>query len=62
MRNALTYDVECWALEMEGERKLKSTEMKMLRMISGKTSKDKINNEKVGEMTGVDCREIGRVL
>ena len=41
MRSALTYDVECWALEMEGEKKLKSTEMRMLRMISGKTSKIK---------------------
>ena len=35
VRNALTYDAECWALKMEEERRLKTTEMRMLRMISG---------------------------
>ena len=38
---------------MEGERRLKTTEMRMLQMICGKTLKDKINNEKIREMTGV---------
>ena len=53
MRNALTYGAECWALKMEDERRLKTTEMRMLRMICGKTLKDKMNNEKIREMTGV---------
>ena len=39
---------------MEDEKKLKATEMKMLRMICGKTLKDKTNNEKIREMTGVE--------
>ena len=43
---------------MENERKLKTAEMRMLRMLCGKTLKDEINNEKIREMTGV---EIGRV-
>ena len=53
VRNALTYGAECWALKMEDERRLKTTEMRMLRMICGKTLKDKMNNEKIREMTGV---------
>ena len=38
------------------ERKLKTTELRMLRMICGKTLKDKINN-KIREMTGVERSE-----
>ena len=53
VRNALTYGAECWALTMEDKRRLKITEMRMLRMICGKTLKDKMNNEKIREMTGV---------
>ena len=53
VRNALTYGAECWALKIEDERRLKTTKMRMLRMICGKTLKDKINNEKIREMTGV---------
>ena len=30
VRNALTYGAECWALKVEDERKLKTTEMRML--------------------------------
>ena len=50
---ALTYGAECWALKMEDERRLKTTEMRMLRMMCGKTLKDKMNNEKILEITGV---------
>ena len=53
VRNALTYGAECWALKMEDERRLKTTEIRMWRMICGKTLKDKRNNEKIREMTGV---------
>ena len=38
---------------MEDERRLKTTEMRMLRMICGKTLKDKMNKEKIREMMGV---------
>ena len=54
VRNALTYGAECRALKMEDERRLKTTEMKMLRMICGKILKNKMNNEKICEMTGVE--------
>jgi len=37
----LTYGAECWPLRVEDERKLKTTEMRMLRMLCGKTLKDK---------------------
>ena len=38
---------------MEDERRLKTTETRMLRMICRKTLKDKMNNEKIREMTSV---------
>jgi len=37
VRNVLTYGAECWPLRVEDERKLKTTEMRMLRMLCGKT-------------------------
>ena len=54
VRNALTYGAECWTLKMDDERGLKTTEMRMLLMICGKTLKDNMNNEKICEMTGVE--------
>ena len=42
---------------MENEKKLKITEMRMLRMICGNTLKDEINNKKICEMTGVERLE-----
>ena len=53
VRNALSYGAECWALKMEDKRRLKTTETRMWRMICGKTLKDKMNNKKIREMTGV---------
>ena len=53
VRSDLTYCTECWALKVEDETKLKTTEIKMLRVIRGKTLKDKTNNKKIREMTGV---------
>ena len=53
IRSALCYGAECWALKADDERRLKTTEMRMLRMICGKTLKDKISNEKIQEMSGV---------
>ena len=53
MRNALTYGAESWALKIEDKRRLKTTEMRMLRMICGKTLKDEMNNDKIREMMGV---------
>ena len=47
--DARTYDAE-W---MEDESRMKNSEMRMLQMIWGKTLKDKMNNEKIREMTGV---------
>ena len=47
VKSALSYGAECWALKVEDERKLKTAETSMLRMISGKTLKDKINKKKI---------------
>ena len=57
VRSALTYGAECLALKVEDERKLKTTEMRILRMMCGKTLKDKINNDKIRGMTVVERLE-----
>ena len=54
VRSALTYGGECWALRIEDEKRLLTTEMRMLRLICGMTLKNKIINEKVRELAGVD--------
>jgi len=45
VRSALSYGVECWAMKMDDVRRMKSTEMRMLHMICGKTVRDKVRNE-----------------
>ena len=57
VRSALTYGAECWALKVEDESELKTTEMRMLHIICGKTLKDKTNNEQIREVTGVERLE-----
>ena len=57
MRNVLTYSAECWTLRVEDERKSKTTEIRMQRMICGKTLKIKINNETIRQITGVERLE-----
>ena len=53
MRSALYYGAEYWALKKEYKKKLPITEMKMLRLICGKTSRDGISNEAIRDITGV---------
>ena len=48
---------ECWALKKENERKLQTTEMRMLQMICGKTLRDDIGNEIICDMTRVEIIE-----
>lgn len=47
IRPALTYATECWTVYESYKTKLRSTEMKMLRMSSGVTLEDKIRSEKI---------------
>ena len=54
VRSASTYGAECWAVKVEDERRLNTTKMRMIR---GKTLKDKIDNAKIREMTGVERLE-----
>jgi len=41
VRSALSYGTECWAIKVKDVRRMKSTEMRMLRMICGKTVRNK---------------------
>jgi len=57
VRNALSYGAECWAMKVEDARRMKSTEMRMLHMIYGKTVRDKVRNEEIRERTGMESIE-----
>ena len=54
VRSALSYGAECWATKAEDMRKMETTEMRMLRMMCGKTLKDRVRSERIREMTGVE--------
>ena len=47
VRPAMVYGSECWALCKQEERRLHTTEMKMVRWSQGKTRKDIIKNETI---------------
>jgi len=49
VRSALSYGAECWAIKVEDVSRIKSTEMRMLHMICGKTVRDKVRNEDICE-------------
>ena len=49
----MTCGSECWGLKKKVERKLNTTEMRMLRMMLGVTLKDKLRNEEVRRRTKV---------
>lgn len=47
IRPSLTYGAKCWNMYREYERKLTTTEMKILRMSAGVTKKDCIRSERL---------------
>ena len=49
----MTYGSECWGLKKKDERKLNTTEMRMLRMMLGVTLEDKLRNEEARRRTTV---------
>ena len=54
VRSVLSYGAECWAMKVDDVRKMETTEMRMLRMMCGKTLKDRVRSERIREMTGVE--------
>jgi len=56
-RSALSYGAECWAMKVEDVRKMKSTEMRMLRKICDKTVRNKVRNKEIRERTEVESIE-----
>ena len=53
VRPVMTYGSECWGLKKKDERKLNTTEMRMLRMMLGVSLKDKLGNEEFRRRTTV---------
>ncbi len=47
IRPALTYGSECWAMKVTNERKIDTTEMRMLRGILGVSRRDQMRNEEI---------------
>ena len=53
VRPVMIYGSECWTLKKKDERRLETTEMKMLRRMLGVTLKDRMRNENVRKRTTV---------
>ena len=49
IRPAMTYGGECWPIRKSDQRRITTTEMKMLRWVQGKTRKDHIRNTTIRE-------------
>jgi hypothetical protein len=54
VRSVMSYGAECWAIKVDDVRKMETTEMRMLRMMCGKTLRDRVRSEGIREMTGVE--------
>ena len=54
VRSAMCYGAEGWAMGSEDENRIETTEMRMLRKMSGKTLKDKARNENIRKMVQVE--------
>ena len=53
IKPAMVYGAECWAARKKGERKLHTTEMRMLRWTRGKTRLDQVRNVDIWKETHV---------
>ena len=60
VKSAICCGTECWALKKTNERKLQAAEMRMLRMICGKTLREDISNETIRKVT--DVEKIAEIL
>ena len=60
VRPVMKYGSECWAMGKAQERKMQVAEMRMLRLMSGVTRRDRMENEYVRRNMGVES--IGDVL
>ena len=54
VRSAMCYGAECWVLRKEEVTRLRMAEMRMVRMMCGKTLKDKCQSQELRARVGVD--------
>ena len=54
VRSAVCYGAERWAMRSEDENRIETTEIRMLRMMRGKTLKDKVRNENIRKIVQVE--------
>jgi len=54
VRSVLSYGSECWAMKKVGTRRMQTAEMKMIKMMCGKTLRDGIPNDLLRDRTGVE--------
>ena len=63
VRSAMCYVAEAWAMRSEEENRIETTEMRMLRMMCGKTLKHKARNQNIRKIVQVEnIREYLRSL
>ena len=54
VKSAMCYGAEGWAMRSKDENRIETTEMRMLRMMCGKTLKDKVRNENIRNIVQVE--------
>ena len=54
VRSVMGYGAECWAMKVDDVRKMETTQSRMLRMMCGKTLKDRVRSVNIRAMTGVE--------
>ena len=54
VRSAMSYGAECWAIKNAEIKRMQSTEMRMIRMMCGKTLKDRVPSSMLRERMGIE--------
>ena len=54
VKSVMCYGVDCWAMKKMDVRRMQTTEMRMIRIMCGKSLKDKVTNSVLREWTDVE--------
>ena len=54
VRSVMSYGAECWSMKKADVRRMESTEMRMVRMMCGKTLRDKVPSIMLRERMGIE--------
>ena len=54
VRSVMCYGVECWAMKIADSRRMQSTEMRMIRLMCGKTTRDRLPSAVLRERSDIE--------